>query len=72
VEAQVVKANPDKRPSRSTLGPTIEVRLSNGRSLVVRPEFDASHFAGLAERGGIMIGLPSLHNWTMRKRRASG
>lgn len=47
VEVQVVKANPDKKPSRSTLGPTIEVRLSNGRSLVVRPEFDASHLRAL-------------------------
>jgi hypothetical protein len=29
--------------SRVGLGATIEVRLGNGRSLIVGPEFDANH-----------------------------
>ena len=47
VELQV--ANPLQRPSyfRSALGSTIEVRLSNGRSLIVPPEFDPSHLRAL-------------------------
>lgn len=47
VEVQVVKANPDGKPSGAALGSKIEVRLSNGRSLVVGPEFDASHLRAL-------------------------
>ena len=45
VEVQVAK--PELRPSRSSLGSTIEVRLSNGRSLLVAPSFDASHLRAL-------------------------
>ena len=47
VEVQV--ANPHLRQGhcRAALGSTIEVRLSNGRSLVVAPEFDASHLRAL-------------------------
>lgn len=35
------------RHSGSAVGSTIEVRLRNGRSLVVAPEFDASHLRAL-------------------------
>jgi hypothetical protein len=47
VEVQVAK--PQLRPthSGSTLGTTIEVRLRNGRSLLVAPEFSASHLRAL-------------------------
>jgi len=47
VEVQVAK--PDLRPrySRDAAGSTIEVRLSNGRSVVVAPGFDASHLRAL-------------------------
>jgi transposase-like protein len=47
VEVQVAK--PQLRPerSRSALESTIEVRLSNGRSLMVPPEFEASHLRAL-------------------------
>ena len=42
VEVQLAK--PHLRPQQSrAVGSTIEVRLSNGRSLMVPPEFDASH-----------------------------
>jgi hypothetical protein len=47
VEVQVAKLPPRQTHSRSGLGSTIEVRLSNGRSLVVAPEFDASHLRAL-------------------------
>lgn len=47
VEVEVVKANPEGRPSGLARGSTIEVRLSNGRSLVVGPEFDANHLRAL-------------------------
>ena len=39
VEVQVAKP----QPFRSMPATTIEVRLSNGRSVMVAPEFDASH-----------------------------
>ena len=42
VEVQVAKPH-----VRSALGAMIEVRLSNGRSLMVAPEFDASHLRAL-------------------------
>ena len=45
VEVQVAK--PELRPSRSAPGSTMEVRLSNGWSLVVAPGFDASHLRAL-------------------------
>jgi len=47
VEVQVAK--PELRPKRprSALESTIEVRLSNGRSLIVPPEFEASHLRAL-------------------------
>ena len=45
VEVQVAK--PELRPSRSSPGSTIEVRLSNGRSVVVAPGFDAHHLRAL-------------------------
>jgi hypothetical protein len=45
VEVQVAK--PELRPSHSPLGSAIEVRLSNGRSLLVAPSFDASHLGAL-------------------------
>jgi ATP-dependent helicase YprA (DUF1998 family) len=42
VEVQVAKPH-----ARSALGSMIEVRLSNGRGLMVAPEFDASHLRAL-------------------------
>jgi transposase-like protein len=47
VEVQVEKPQLRPKPSRSALGSTIEVLLSNGRSLMVPPEFDASHLRAL-------------------------
>ena len=47
VEVQVAQPHLSPRPSRSAMGPAIEVRLSNGRSLMVAPEFDASHLRAL-------------------------
>jgi transposase-like protein len=44
VEVQVAKA--DLR-QRCSLGTTIEVRLRNGRSLMVAPEFNAGHLRAL-------------------------
>jgi transposase-like protein len=43
VEVQVAQPHLSPRGSRSAVGATIEVRLSNGRSLIVAREFDASH-----------------------------
>jgi transposase-like protein len=43
VEVQVAKPRLRPKPSPSALGSMIEVRLSNGRSLIVAPEFDARH-----------------------------
>ena len=59
VEVQVAKADLSQRCS---LGSTIEVRLGNGRSLIVPPEFNAS-LAGVVVGAGVrvMISLPSLH-----------
>jgi hypothetical protein len=36
-----------QRRSRAALGSTIEVRLRNGRSLMVAPEFNAIHLRAL-------------------------
>jgi hypothetical protein len=47
VEVQVAKPQLRTKHSRSALESTIEVRLSNGRSLIVPPEFDASHLRAL-------------------------
>lgn len=47
VEVQVAKPDLNQRHSGVALGTTIEVRLSNGRSLMVAPEFDASHLRAL-------------------------
>ncbi len=47
VEVQVAEPQLRPRHSRSAPGSTIEVRLSNGRSLMVAPEFDASHLRAL-------------------------
>ena len=47
VEVQVATPQPRPQPSRAGLASTIEVRLSNGRSLMVPPEFDASHLRAL-------------------------
>ncbi len=47
VEVQVAEPQLRPRHSRSAAGSTIEVRLSNGRSLMVAPEFDASHLRAL-------------------------
>jgi hypothetical protein len=45
VAVQVARAKP--AAARAAGSTTIEVRLSNGRSLVVAPEFDASHLRAL-------------------------
>jgi hypothetical protein len=47
VELQVARPYPKQKHSRSLPAATIEVRLSNGRSLMVAPEFDASHLRTL-------------------------
>src|SRR5215469_3723616 len=47
VELQVAKPYPKQKYSCSMSAATIEVRLSNGRSLMVPPEFDASHLRSL-------------------------
>ena len=47
VEVQVAKPQLRPKHARSALASTIEVRLSNGRSLMVPPEFDASHLRAL-------------------------
>jgi len=47
VEVQVVHPQLSPTGSGSAAGATIEVRLSNGRSLIVAPEFDTSHLRAL-------------------------
>ena len=47
VEVRVAKPGLSQRHSRAALGSTIEVRLGNGRSLMVAPEFDSSHLRAL-------------------------
>jgi hypothetical protein len=47
VEVQVAKPPLRPRHSRAALGSPIEVRLRNGRSVVVAPGFDASHLRAL-------------------------
>ena len=47
VEVQVTEPEWRARHCRSAARSTIEVRLSNGRSLMVAPEFDARHLRAL-------------------------
>jgi hypothetical protein len=47
IELQVAKRCRQQKQLRSMPATTIEVRLSNGRSLMVAPEFDASHLRAL-------------------------
>jgi transposase-like protein len=47
VEVQVANPQLRQRHVRSALEATIEVRLRNGRSLLVAPSFDASHLRAL-------------------------
>jgi transposase-like protein len=47
VEVQVARPQRSRRDARSATGSTIEVRLSNGRSLVVAPGFEAGHLRAL-------------------------
>jgi transposase-like protein len=47
VEVELAKGNRESVPARLGLGTTIEVRLRNGRSLMVTPEFDANHLREL-------------------------
>ena len=47
VEVQVAKPDFSQRHSCATLGSTIEVRLINGRRLMVAPEFNAGHLRAL-------------------------
>lgn len=47
VEVQVAKADLSQRGSRAAPRSTIEVRLRNGRSLMVAPEFNAGHLRAL-------------------------
>ena len=47
VEVQVARPELSRRDVHSAMGSAIEVRLSNGRSLMVAPEFDASHLRAL-------------------------
>ena len=43
VEVGITKGKQEEAPACLELGTTIEVRLRNGRSVVVGPEFSASH-----------------------------
>jgi transposase-like protein len=47
VEVQVAEPALSQRYSGAALGTTIEVRLRNGRSLMVAPEFNAGHLRAL-------------------------
>jgi transposase-like protein len=47
VEVELAKANRERGQARLGLGTRIEVRLRNGRSLMVAPEFDANHLRAL-------------------------
>jgi transposase-like protein len=47
VEVQVAQPELRQRHSRAAQGTTIEVRLGNGRSLMVAPEFNAGHLRAL-------------------------
>jgi len=47
VEVQVAKPHLSQRHARAALASTIEVRLSNGRSLLIAPSFDANHLRAL-------------------------
>jgi transposase-like protein len=47
VEVQVAKPELSQRYSGAALGTTIEVRLGNGRSLMVAPEFNPGHLRAL-------------------------
>jgi transposase-like protein len=47
VEVQVAKPDLSQSHSGAALGATIEVRLRNGRSLMVAPEFNAGHLRAL-------------------------
>jgi len=48
VELQLGKARVEPRvQTRAALGTSIEVRLRNGRSLIVPPEFEVSHLRAL-------------------------
>ena len=47
VEVRVAKPDLSERDSGAALGSTIEVRLHNGRRLMVAPEFNASHLRAL-------------------------
>ena len=47
MEVQVAKPQLRPKHSRPALESTIEVRLRNGRSLIVPPEFEASHLRAL-------------------------
>lgn len=47
VEVEVAKAKLEQAPARATLGTSLEIRLGNGRSVVVAPHFDADHLRAL-------------------------
>ena len=47
VEVEVARPPRSRRDGGSATGAAIEVRLSNGRSLVVAPGFEASHLRAL-------------------------
>jgi hypothetical protein len=47
VELQLAKASEPGVQAHPALGTSIEVRLSNGRSLIVGPGFDANHVRAL-------------------------
>jgi hypothetical protein len=44
---EVAQAKVEPAPTRATIGTTIEIRLDNGRSVVVGPDFDADHLRAL-------------------------
>jgi hypothetical protein len=47
VEVQVAKPDLSQSHSGAALGTTIEVRLRNGRILMVAPEFNSGHLRAL-------------------------
>ena len=47
VEVQVARPQLSEKDVLSAMGPAIEVRLSNGRSLLVAPGFEAGHLRAL-------------------------
>jgi hypothetical protein len=73
VEVQLAQPAVEPRvPARALGSTTIEVRLRNGRSLMVAASFDARHLRALVAVVESCWGCPVCTRWIMRKGRASG